>query len=249
MSSNSSGFLYRRLAKFVPCVLPGIGEHGLPLATKYDVASARDVFFSAHYWRLFEFLKTEPQLVVDLGAHCGHFSVLCHLMLIEKFQRDTASYLLVEPVASLVERATDNLRASGILERTQFHCGLVGLKGGHGVLHSNSHNLLASAVEKSVPASSNSAVGAMPYLDLNRLLPGTQPIDVLKIDIEGSEHELLAEYPELLARTRILLIELHGDEAVMERSHRRIVEAGLAPVSTPIRRAAEVMSIYVASKP
>jgi FkbM family methyltransferase len=249
MSSKSSGFLYRRLAKFMPCVLPGIGAHGLPLATKYDVASARDVFFSAHYWRLFEFLKTEPKLVVDLGAHCGHFSVLCHLMLLEKFQRDTASYLLVEPVASLIERATDNLRSSGILDRAQLHRGLVGLKSGRGVLHSNSHNLLASAVEKAAPAATTSADGAMPYLDLNQLLPGTQPIDVLKIDIEGSEHELLAEYPELLARTRILLIELHGDEAVMARSHQRIVEAGLNPVSTPISRAAEVMRVYAASKP
>lgn len=243
----STGFLYRRLARFIPCVLPGIGSRGLPLAGKYDVASARDVFCSAHYWRLFEFLQAEPKLIVDLGAHCGHFSVLCHLLLRERFNRDAASYILVEPVPLLIERATASLRAAGIFDRAQIHRGLVGQKSGHGTLHSSSHNLLASAVQKSSPEAIHPDNAAVPYLDLDRLLPVTQPIDVLKIDIEGSETDLLREYPHVLARTRILLVELHGDEAATQTLHQQILAAGLHPVSTPISRAAEVMRIYTAA--
>jgi FkbM family methyltransferase len=247
MPFTSTGFLYRRLAKFIPCVLPGIGKHGLPLASKYDVASARDVFLSAHYWRLFEYLNEEPKLVVDLGSHCGHFSILCHLIALEKFQRDLASYVLAEPMISLFESATDNLRAAGILDRTQLHRGLIGRKAGRAVLHANRKNLLASAVQNLAAGAANSTNEAIPYIDLNQLLPRALPINVLKIDIEGSEHEFVSEYSQILARTKLLLIELHGEEAAMERSHRLILNVGLNPVSTPIRRSREVMRIYVAA--
>jgi len=82
-------------------------------------------------------------------------------------------------------------------------------------------------------------------VDLNKVLPPAQPVDVLKIDIEGSEHSFLCEYADLLARTRVLLIELHGNESEINTAHNGIIDSGLIPVSTPIHRAEEAMRIYV----
>lgn len=245
MSILDRGFLYRRLGKMIPCVLPGIGNNGLPLASKYDVASARDVFVSAHYWRLFEFLKTEPKLVVDLGAHCGHFSVLCHLLLLEKFGRDIASYLLVEPVRMLLARAQENLKAAGLAHQASLHCALVGRRTGAGLLNCDSKNLLSTTVGSNADLGTANKEETIAYIDLGQVIPADSLIDVLKIDIEGSEQAFLQEYPGLLARTRVLLIELHGDEGTLLKLDRQIVAAGLRPVSTPIGRGAESMRVYV----
>src|SRR5215211_4528271 len=108
------GFVYRRLARFAPCVLPSVGAGRIVLRDKGVVASARDVFLSAHYWRLFEFLDEPPKLVVDLGAHCGHFTVLLHLVITERFGHDHAKYHLVEAVPSLVRKARKTLQEAGL---------------------------------------------------------------------------------------------------------------------------------------
>jgi len=240
----NNGFLYRRIARFIPCVLPRIGRNGLSLRSKYDVASARDVFFSAHYWRLFEFLDTKPQLVVDLGAHCGHFSILCHMLLEEKFGCDTASYVLVEPDKALIDRARKNLSDAGIINRVALHQGLVGEISGIGKLIRNKRNLLSSRIASEISNHKRPSAIEIPFLDLNRLLPGQQSIDILKIDIEGSERQFLDSYPDIVKRTKVLLIELHGDQEAVLELHAQILKLGMHPASTVIRRCLEVMRIY-----
>jgi hypothetical protein len=51
---------------------------------------------------------------------------------------------------------------------------------------------------------------AVPYVDVAALLPADTRIDLLKVDIEGSELDFVAEYAaDLLPRVRHLVIELH----------------------------------------
>jgi len=47
------------------------------------------------------------------------------------------------------------------------------------------------------------------YIDLEKFLPAECPLDLIKCDIEGSELEFLQTYPDLLRRTRNVVIELH----------------------------------------
>lgn len=239
------GFIYRRVAGIIPCVLPGIGISGLSLGSKYDVASARDVFLSAHYWRLFEFLETEPHLIVDLGSHCGHFSILCHLICKEKFGRDLSSYVLVEPVDLLLRLARRNLTDAGIMDRATLHKGLIGNKSGAARLNCNRTNLLASSIESDSLVSKTPQADGIGFLNLSEILPATKPIDVLKIDIEGSEREFLIEYPDVISRTKVLLIELHGDRHLQHVYHEQILALGMKSASIPIQRGLESMRIYV----
>src|SRR5688500_6199449 len=99
----SDGFLYRRIAPAAPCALRNVADGSLLLRNKWQVASLRDVFLSSHYWRLFEHLETPPVFVVDLGGHCGHFPVLCEMVIQERFGQSAARYLIVEGMAKLVE--------------------------------------------------------------------------------------------------------------------------------------------------
>jgi FkbM family methyltransferase len=234
---SDSGFLYRRLARLAPCVLPSVGIGGLALRDKYIVASARDVFLSAQYWRLFEFLETPPKLVVDLGAHCGHFAVLLHLLLLEKFRSDSAKYFLVEPAPKLVETIRQTLDETGLTAQSLVLQGLVGKRNGHATFSAPSNNWLAGAV---TTETSRASGDTFPYLDLDAVLD-TGPIDVLKVDVEGSEYELVDTYPNLFERARIVTMELHGEKQKRTGIENRLAALGLHLVSTPIERGGEKM--------
>ena len=60
---------------------------------------------------------------------------------------------------------------------------------------------------------------------------GWPGIDVLKIDIEGAEHEIFndkAQVKRMLSRVKFLAIEIHGPEDVKENMVRQIEESGFS---------------------
>jgi FkbM family methyltransferase len=142
---------------------------------------------------------------VDLGAHCGHFSMLADLCLRAQFGRCDAEYHLVEPNPELVPVIRRNLLASGLCPRHHLHQGLVGRPGGTATLWVQPKNFLAASLHT---PGSGVAVEAR-YIDL-RTLVGDRFVDVLKVDIEGAEYELLENYADLLPRVGRILMEIHG---------------------------------------
>jgi hypothetical protein len=142
----SQGFLYRRLAGLIPCALPGVAGGSLLLRNKWQISSARDVFMSSHYWRLFDQLDAPPAFIVDLGGHCGHFVVLSELVLEERFGRSDARYLVVEGMPELIEEIRATVRDTGLAGRCTIVQGLVGKRSGSAVLRSGRSNLLEASV-------------------------------------------------------------------------------------------------------
>lgn len=241
----SQGFLFRRVARLLPCVFPHVGRGVLTLRSKYDIASVRDVFFSTHYWRAFEHLSAPPKLVVDLGAHCGHFSLLCHLAVLEKFGADAADYLLVEALPRLLPQIRRVVDEAGFLDQVKVIQGLAGKKEGTAAFAADSRNLLAShALSGSRPG----ATQKLSYLDLNKILPAGRAIDVLKIDIEGSEYDLLENYPQVLQAAKLVLVEVHGPSARQLEFEHGLTALGLAPLSPPIVKENERLVLYGPSR-
>jgi FkbM family methyltransferase len=210
----------------VPCALPNVAYGSLLLRNKWQVSSTREVFLSAHYWRLFEHLETPPGFVVDLGGHCGHFPVLCELVIQERFGKSDARYLIVEGFAELVQNIHATLADTGFAERCTVVHGLVGLRSGVGQLRSGLRNLLETSVKSTAGVERG---GEVPYINPLQYIPEGQPIDILKIDIEGSEYDLVTSYPELFARARLVLMELHDVGRPPEDVLRPLHEAGLRP--------------------
>jgi FkbM family methyltransferase len=55
---------------------------------------------------------------------------------------------------------------------------------------------------------------------------GASPPDVLKMDIEGAEHALMASEPESFAAFRYILAEIHGSREAREGFSQRLAELG-----------------------
>ena len=235
------GFLYRRLAGLAPCALLNVADGALVLRNKWQVSSLRDVFLSSHYWRLFEHLQDKPTFVVDLGGHCGHFVILCELVVEERFGKSDTQYLVVEGLAELVGEIRRTLADTGLARKCRVLHGLVGLREGEGQLRSSAQNLL----ETSALSEGGVARGdKVPYIDLLKHLPDGQPIDILKIDIEGSEHDLVESYPTLFERARLVAMEVHDVGRSSNRLFRTLEAAGLQPQLPHIRKGPHTLVLY-----
>ena len=159
-----------------------------------------------------------PRLILDLGANVGYSSAY----FLSKYP--TASVLAIEPDPDNYKICCQNMRPFG--RRANVI---------HGAVWSVSTNL---ALEISTSANGGSwATQVKPLLDADAVaksdsvkgydmatlvdLCNSAEIDLLKIDIEGSERELFSRNTESwLPRVRNLCIELHGAdcEAVFFRT-------------------------------
>jgi FkbM family methyltransferase len=240
-SRHFSAFLYRRLARWITCEVQLLGEHRLSLDSKFQVNSLQDVFCHPFYWQLYSWLPAAPELVVDLGAHCGHFSMLADVCFRTQFPGSEPHYVLIEPNPKLIRVIEANLGRSGLCRRHQLLRGLVGAKrDGKDRLWVCSRNFLSASLNKGLGTYAVSA----DYLDLETIIQNRQ-IDLLKMDIEGAEYGFVEVYPELLKSTRFVMLELHERaeyrlESVYEAMHR----AGLRLRSTPVEHGAARLAMF-----
>ena len=223
MRQNLPFFLYRRLAGagLVNCVLRKDDEQ-IWLSDKYQVASFQDVFLDPNYWRAFEIFSEDPDLVVDCGAHCGHFAILIDICFRAKFGASSAEYILIEPNEALHPALHSNLVNAKLRDRATILTGLVGRKKGTATLTTDPKNFLTSHIgDASGPGK------VIEYLDLAVLTSG-RPIDLLKLDIEGAEFEFAAANPDVLALTRNAVVEVHNHAGTFEDFSRTLLQSGLA---------------------
>ncbi len=162
--------------------------------------------------------------IVDLGANVGFFTlrVLDRLYHHRRGESVHLSVLLVEGSPRLdaeLQRRTAHLRGDST-DLTILN-GLVGKRSGHARFeHARSH------VKNRVSA--NGSGVALPYIDLRPQFDRLGPIDLLKVDIEGSEMDFIAAYPEALDRTRNLVIEFHRPECPPEIGIERVRAHGFS---------------------
>lgn len=206
-----STFLYRRLPGFVYPVLR-TETLSLKLNSKYAVASVSDVFCHPFYWQLYSEMKSRPVNVIDMGAHLGHFDLLVETCSKAKFGVDSGEtrYFVFEQNPKLQRALRQNLNE---LDAMIFPH-LLGTPSGTGVLYVNSRNFLTSSRLRS---SGHPRGVEVSFANLAEVLPAGS-LDIVKIDIEGGEYELIAEQPEFLERTNLLLIEAHQEKQSVRQS-------------------------------
>jgi FkbM family methyltransferase len=237
-----SSFLYRRLARFLPCELRF--EHArIKIRTKYDIASFGDVFLHPFYWRMFEFLDRPPESILDLGANCGHFTLLAEACAHAKFPQASPRYVLVEPNPKLQSIIRRNLTETGVIDRCKIMQGLVGRRAGEAALQVNDKNFLSSSIEKE-RQNNHSPLVRLPFVNpFEAAADG--PIDVLKIDIEGSEYTFLESFKEELKRVRLLMGEFHSsDPAKNQRVIETLRETGLQLVPPSLTHAGFQLMVF-----
>lgn len=146
------------------------------------------------------FNDLSPRLIVDCGANVGYSSAY----FLSRFS--AASVIAVEPFPASTEQCRQNLRPYG--DRAKVHQAAVwGADTGLVLDHVYAGHEWAVKVRPAQPAETASVQGlSIPSLTIGE-------IDILKIDIEGSEVELFGDTAEVwLPRVRNIAIELHGKE-------------------------------------
>jgi len=233
-------FLYRRFAWLITCELQLPGNHRLALDNKFQVNSHQDVFCHPFYWQLFNWVDKPPDLVVDLGAHCGHFSMLADVCFQLRFGSTQPDYLLVEPNPKLQSVITRNLVKSGLCVHHELRQGLIGRRAGSALLWVSRHNFLSASLRKN---GSERGI-SVEYLDLERLV-GNRQIDLLKVDIEGAEYEFARNYPKLLGGVKRLIIEIHeAPEPHQQELLGILLKAGLHIAGKPLNHAGFKLAMF-----
>ena len=175
----------------------------------------------------------EPR-ILDLGAHIGTFSLWCLC------QMPSARILCVEA-------NPDTFR---ILKMNAHHWMRTGaqLRVVHAAASGRSGELVA--IREGATSSMSSRVDGQGTLVAHSLsfpalielfVPEGSDVDLAKIDIEGSEEELICSHPEALLRIRTLIVELHPDlcdagmvRAILERTYPFVVEVGRRTSGKPL---------------
>jgi FkbM family methyltransferase len=239
-----NSFLYRRLARWVTCQLHPPTGGTVRLNSKYAVASCADAVLAPQYWQLFALLERPPELVVDLGAHCGHFTVVADICCRSRFQSPAQAYIAVEANPRLIATIEQTVADAGIADRSTILHGFVGARNPVTKLWIHPKNYLISS-DQPIDGGSPHEVPAVRVSEAT----GNRPIDVLKVDIEGGEFPLLEQEPQLFQQATILMLELHRHAGDGDRFIERLHQYGLREALPTIEQSGQRLLTMKASGP
>ena len=154
-------------------------------------SGGREMYCRRVYEPTSDFAVRRGWSVIDLGANQGLFSVMAAV-------RGAAKVVAVEAQAGFLPEITANAELNGVAHRVVPLVALVGAESG--VLASEPAREAASHWE-----------GEAETLDMSEILDRSElsRVDLLKIDIEGSEFALFATADEWLPRVQRIAMEVH----------------------------------------
>ena len=147
--------------------------------------------------------KSDILKVIDLGAHYGYFS----LWLQSKIGSNDFQSLLIEP-SLFCRRSLNNLIVQPILsDRFKYIQGAIGKPTDDKVNFFERPFMAGSSFGLSNNENSYS-VNNLKVEEIFQVL--SPPYDLIKCDIEGSEWDFIGHYPEILEKSKYLLMEWHS---------------------------------------
>ncbi|MCS6776381.1 MAG: FkbM family methyltransferase [Chloroherpetonaceae bacterium] len=141
-------------------------------------------------------------IIVDLGANIG----LAALYLATRYQ--SSLLIAVEPVPANADLARRNLERNNIC--AQVLLAAAGPKDGTAHLQQTASSTNSTIAFTAAPVTeATHTVAVLGMSSVLRALPPDTPIDLIKMDIEGSEEALLRGDTSWLQRVRALIVEFH----------------------------------------
>jgi FkbM family methyltransferase len=198
---------------------------------KGDLHAIRETWFRESY-RLPSSYKSgcfQGATLVDLGANIG----LTALWLARRY--GFTRIIAVEPVADNARLVEKNARGNGI-EAVVIEAAVAAHDGTVLFADSSSstNGLVLAAVDGVSARKSGREVRAVGMATILESFPAGKPLDLVKIDIEGSEGELLDESAPLdwLARAQNLVIEFHPTRVDYKQLQQNLETQGMKQVRT-----------------
>lgn len=156
-----------------------------------DFSGAREIYCRRVYTWGHRFDIQPNDVVVDLGCNVGVFTVLAASL--------GRSVLAVEAQAGMIDKAESNLQMNGCADRARIVQALVGADTG---VFNRDREVLADPW-----------IGDPPRMSMSELLASLPVIDLMKIDIEGSEFALFSQggQEKWLDKVRRIAMEVHPE--------------------------------------
>lgn len=174
-----------------------------------DLDSFKEVFWGGEYDTDLDLSQCKS--LVDLGGNTGmvplHFASKSQL---EKILIVEAN----EGLIPVIEKNTNGLPSS--VNRIISNCCVSGKD--HGVITfyiPDNHRMSSTSP---IEGAKKVNVEKVPLRELMQK-HGFEQVDILKMDIEGSEFEIMQDDPQIFKRFKYLFIEIHGDQAKRQSFH------------------------------
>jgi len=166
-----------------------------------DIGGPLDVFgLGAYDFRMIDWSRAE--YVVDAGAHIGSFTLFAAA-------RGAGRIVAIEPNPETYALLVANVRLAGLADRVTTVNRAVADAPGSRTLHSAK----LSSASTILPSDGHQGRAiSVEATTLQEIVTATNwpRIDVMKIDIEGSEYDVFSALePETLARVGVVLVECH----------------------------------------
>ena len=144
-------------------------------------------------------------VVFDVGANCGFFS----MRILDEYP--SATVYAFEPQQSLVREFENVIAENNLQARIFCHHYALGKQDGTTLLYENRSPISASTIQAKAAKRKIIRQQAVTVRSLNSILREKmiKKIDILKIDVEGSEMDVLEGTVEVLDRINYILIEIH----------------------------------------
>ncbi len=169
-----------------------------------DANIIEEIFVNKEYDFLKEFIRSvDAPIVLDLGAHIGAFSIWA------LNKNRSAKVISIEADPDTFNILFENILSSSIaMPEVIWEA--------HNLLAWSSNDQLVKfsqngpSMSHRADASGNILVKTIDFphvLNISSLI--NNKVDILKIDIEGSEEEFICNNPDVLSKVKCLIIELH----------------------------------------
>jgi FkbM family methyltransferase len=168
------------------------------LGEPYDLKTFWQVFLHRCYP-----VRSTDRSIIDAGANIGLFSLYAAR------QAPNAKILAIEPFPATFERLCQAVRRHGLGDRVEcMNCALCGSEGPRMMKPTNQPSQMQRVATGNVQGGIS-----VPAQTLGGIIDGVSgEVDLLKMDIEGSEYEVLLNTASSdLRRVRRVVLEYHGD--------------------------------------
>ena len=157
------------------------------------VCSVREIYGRRIYFLTNDWIPRQGDFVIDLGANVGMVTLLCAKL--------GADVVAVEAQDGFIPCIKENLSENGCLGNVQVIHGLVG--GGSGVFSKEDNFVNADHFDGKLPIS----ISMKEILDIHP----NKRVNLLKMDIEGSEFDLFSSNWDWLSMIDRIAMEIHPD--------------------------------------
>jgi FkbM family methyltransferase len=192
-------------ARYCSC---DVGAHGqtyevLARPQAGDLSVLREVLIREGYRAVLPLLPGRPLRVVDIGAHIGMFALWLGR------QTDIASVTCFEPEPESAKLCLFNLAQMAQATVVQAAVGATARQGT--VLIDPAGSSRSTLVPGLGGREHNTKEAATKVISLPSWLEQHGPVDLMKMDCEGSEWELVRQCPSVFSAVTTLVAEVHED--------------------------------------